>query len=162
MGKISLTKLKWFRFVCLQLTCVDEYTKYWDSNQSLEGCRVHPVWGTPQIRQPFFRILTSGPIGQLKGIRDNVKNRYIFYNLHTYYIPVWLLIVGLQLCNNCLLAIFAVPANMTSSWSLSIIEQTTVRLTRVTQLWLWHPPPSCHTHTTHPYITHTSVYTNII
>jgi hypothetical protein len=69
----TLNSLNWLTFasVCLLLPRVDVHTRHWDSNQSLEGCRVHAVCcrNTPPILQPLFRILTSGLIVRLFGIR---------------------------------------------------------------------------------------------
>ena len=49
---IKLATITPFCFVCLQLTCDEVSTRYWDSNRSLEGCRVHPVCCTPHILLP--------------------------------------------------------------------------------------------------------------
>jgi hypothetical protein len=69
-GKIKLAKLTSFCFVCPLPTCVDVYTRSWNSNLSLEGCRVHPVsYCTPYILLLLFRISTSGPNGHPDGIR---------------------------------------------------------------------------------------------
>jgi hypothetical protein len=45
------------------------FIRYYHLNQSLEGCRLHPVIITPHIMLALFLILTSRLIGHSDGYR---------------------------------------------------------------------------------------------
>jgi hypothetical protein len=74
LDSFELATLTQFGFVCLRGTCVchlNKRTRYNHFNQSLEGCRLRPVFRTPHSMLGLFMIFNSGPNGHAEGIKDS-------------------------------------------------------------------------------------------
>ena len=74
LDSFELATLTQFGFVCLRGTCVchlNKSTRYNHFNQSLEGCRLRPVFRTPHSTLGLFMIFNSGPNGHAEGIKDS-------------------------------------------------------------------------------------------